>query len=204
MQLVAAHVPAGAVHWPKPFTMVSRYIRAVEIGRRGAVRVAERIDIEHAAVARAGFLRDLACGFVADRALAEDDRNLVLAHAVDDLLHLLRRALLVGVHRPEEQLLHAEVAREIGERAFARDQPALVFRNLGELLAQRLVDRLELRGVGRGVGVVGLRVRRIDASPAPCGCSPRRSPRFAATSTRADSACRCTVLRRFRSARCPR
>ena len=80
-------------------------LQQVEIGRHRAALVAERVDIEHAAVARAGLARDLLGRRRSEiGAFAEHHRDLVLAHEVDDLAHLLRRALLVGVDRPEIEL----------------------------------------------------------------------------------------------------
>ena len=51
----------------------------VEIGRSRAGGVGEGIDVEDSAVAGPGFFRNLAGGFVADRAFAEDDGDFVFA-----------------------------------------------------------------------------------------------------------------------------
>ena len=86
----------------------------------------------------------------------------MLPHAVDDFAHLLRRTLLIGVHRPEEQFLHPEISRQVGKRAFARHQPPPLHRNLFQLHPDRPFDLRKLRRVGRCVRVIGRRIRRIE------------------------------------------
>ena len=103
----AGCMPAAATMFtlPKPFTMVSAlyFSRSRYVGA-GPFGGAERIDVEHAAVARAGFARHLLGGLSLIVLSLNTTGNLVLPHEVDDLPDLLRRALLVGVDRPEKQL----------------------------------------------------------------------------------------------------
>src|SRR5690606_20469633 len=105
---------------------------------------AQGIDIKNAAIAGTRFARHLTRRLVGHRALAEDHDDAVLAYRVDDLSHLPRRSLLVGVDRPEIEFPEAEIAREVAEGAFARHQPSFVLRYPVELGTDRLDGRRDL------------------------------------------------------------
>ena len=127
----------------------------------GNVRPGQRVDVEHAAVAGARLARHLHGRVGRNRAFAEDGGDGMLAHGVDDLANLLRRALAVGVDRPQVKFVETEVARKIGKRALAGDEPAPFLRDGGQPLADRPGHGLDLGGIGLGVGGVGRRVVRV-------------------------------------------
>ncbi|CUX53099.1 hypothetical protein AGR7C_Lc170016 [Agrobacterium deltaense Zutra 3/1] len=86
----------------------------------------------------------------------------MLAHGVDHATHLLRRALAVGIDRPQEQFLQAEIAGEIRKRTFARYQPALVFRQNGKRVADRLHGGSDLVRIGLGIGGIDIGMGGVD------------------------------------------
>lgn len=95
--------------------MVSVVTRSRSSQSAPAVGGAQRIDIQHAAVVGPGFPRHLTRRFIGDGAFAEDGRDAFFLHGVDNLAHLLRGALLVGIDRPQIQFAQAIVAGQIGE-----------------------------------------------------------------------------------------
>ena len=109
----------------------------------------------------AGFTGDLSRRFVGDGAFTEDGRDMLLLHGVDGFTHLLRRALLVGVNRPQITLLQAVIARQIGECAFAGDQPAFVRRPFRQFGLQRRHSLADLLFVGLGVTAIGVGIDGI-------------------------------------------
>ena len=85
----------------------------------------------------------------------------MLAHLIDDVAHLLRRALLVGVDRPQIQLAQPKVARQVAEGALAAYQPALLRRQGLDLLADGVDGGPDLLLVAFGIGAVRVRMGRI-------------------------------------------
>ena len=85
----------------------------------------------------------------------------MLLHRIDHAAHLLRRSLLVGVDRPQVQLLQPEIACQIAEGPLAGHQPALLF---GQAV-QRGADRPDRVGdlllVGLGIGPVDIGMGRV-------------------------------------------
>jgi hypothetical protein len=69
----------------------------------------------------------------------------LLAHKVDDAAHLLRRALLVGVDRPQVELLQAEIAGQVGERGLRLSPASAVSGMSRQHLAHRLGSGIDLR-----------------------------------------------------------
>ena len=69
--------------------------------------------------------------------------------------------MLLGVNRPKIGFLEAQIAGEITERALARNQPALRFRDFRHLFLQLRIHRFQLGKIGGGVLVIILRVRRV-------------------------------------------
>ena len=108
-----------------------------------------------------GFPRHLTRRFIGDGAFAEDGRDAFFLHGVDNLAHLLRGALLVGIDRPQIQFAQAIVAGQIGEGSLAGDQPALIRRQLRQSGLQRRHRLTDLLFVGLGVTAIGVGVRRI-------------------------------------------
>jgi hypothetical protein len=75
---------------------------------------------------------------------------------------LLWRALLVGVDRPKISLAQVEVAGQVAESPFARDEPALAFRDCSQAFAQGFIDSLDLSRIGAGILRVDRRVGRVS------------------------------------------
>ena len=80
------------------------------------------------------------------------NRDGVGAHRIDDLAHLSRRALLIGVDRPEVELLQAEVAGEVAEGALTGHKPAVLLGDRRQSRPDRCDGRL-IRLVGLGIGL---------------------------------------------------
>ncbi|QTK79242.1 Cobalamin Biosynthesis Protein CobN [Agrobacterium tumefaciens] len=83
-------------------------------------------------------------------------------HGVDHAAHLLWCALTVGIDRPEEEFLQTKIPGEIGECPLACDQPALVFRQGRQRIADWLHGRLDLVRIGLGIGGVDIGMGRVD------------------------------------------
>ena len=90
----------------------------VQVGGHGAVRLGERVHVEHAAESCAGGVCDLAHRVVRDGGFTEHGRNLVLAHVIDRGGNLRGGRLLFGVDRPNVLFLQARVCRQVGEGTF--------------------------------------------------------------------------------------
>ena len=64
----------------------------------------------------------------------------------------MRRADLIGVHRPKVQFLHAKIASEVAKCAFARHQPTAIFWDFCNGRAQWFDGGAKLFFIGLGIG----------------------------------------------------
>src|SRR3546814_4069081 len=126
---------------------------------------AQRIDIEDAAIGGTGLARNLLGRIGRDGALAEDHADIMHTHRVDYGAHLLRRALAVGIDRPEVELLQPEVAGEVGKGALARHQPPPIFGKGFEPVTDGLDRRLQLLRICACIGDIDLGLGRRSEEP---------------------------------------
>ncbi len=86
---------------------------------------------------------------------------MVLFNGINHFTHLFWRPLLIGVNWPEIKLFHVIIARQVRERAFTGDQPALIGGNFFQFGTQRIGHLANFRFIAFGILLIDLRIIRI-------------------------------------------
>jgi hypothetical protein len=128
----------------------------IDIGRRIALGVGQRVGIERAADLGSGLARDLLHQPGVGHVLQKDRRDLLLLDLRDDGGHVPGRCLRFRRHALRRGERDAIGVLEISERVVAGDDPAAVGGNPGDHVPHLALERIELGEIGGGVRGVGV------------------------------------------------